>query len=40
MSVEPFELRKTDSWKLDIELDVNEADTELNDHPVLIHALF
>ena len=31
MSVEPFELRKTDSWKLDIELDVNEADTELND---------
>lgn len=31
MSVEPFELRKTDSWRLDIELDVNEADTELND---------
>lgn len=31
MSVEPFELRKTDSWKLDIELDANEADTELND---------
>lgn len=31
MSVEPFELRKADSWKLDIELDVNEADTELND---------
>lgn len=31
MSVEPFELRKTDSWKLDIELDANDADSELND---------
>lgn len=31
MSVEPFELRKTDSWELCMELDVNEADTELND---------